>query len=222
MPTDKPLYIFLDESGNFDFSSSGTKYYTFTAFSSPRPCSGHCALAEIKYDGIETGIELEYFHATEDRQWIRNRVFEVIRHRLQSIRIDSLIIEKRKLHPSIYPPEKFYPRMMEYLLKYVFEGHNLGEHSKIVVITDTIPVKKKRDAVEKAIKTFIAQRLEAKIPYTVLHHPSKSNFDLQMVDYMNWAIFRKWETQDNRSHEIIQPAIKSEFDVFRTGTTFFY
>ncbi len=32
-----PLYLFLDEGGNFDFSPAGTRYLTLTAVTATRP-----------------------------------------------------------------------------------------------------------------------------------------------------------------------------------------
>ena len=35
-------------------------------------------MTELKYDLIETGANMEYFHAAEDAQATRNRVFDII------------------------------------------------------------------------------------------------------------------------------------------------
>jgi len=72
------LYIFLDEGGNFDFSPTGTKYFTLTCISKTRPFQIAPALDSLKYDLIETGLDIEYFHAAEDRQAVRDKVFAAI------------------------------------------------------------------------------------------------------------------------------------------------
>lgn len=38
------LYIFLDEGGNFDFSTGGTKYFTITALSKERPFEAYLSV----------------------------------------------------------------------------------------------------------------------------------------------------------------------------------
>jgi len=38
------LYIFLDESGNFDFSPKGTKYFVLSAVSTLDPVASHAPL----------------------------------------------------------------------------------------------------------------------------------------------------------------------------------
>ena len=62
---------------------------------------------------IDLGTNLEYFHAAEDRQAVRDEVFAVIKT-LDNIRVDSLIVEKRKTAPAIRPLNRFYPEMAEH------------------------------------------------------------------------------------------------------------
>lgn len=216
------IYIFLDEAGNLDFSPSGTRYFILSSITKERPFEAYKDFTELKYDLIELGMNIEYFHASEDSQAVRNRVFEIIQTRLQGVRIDSLIVEKRKTGPALQVLEKFYPRMLGYLLKYVIEGCSLAAVKEVIVLTDRIPIARKRNAVEKAVKITLAHMLPATVRYRLLHHDSKSNFDLQIADYCNWAIYRKWDRQDERSYQLIRPAIRSEFDIFRTGRRCYY
>src|SRR5208283_5101463 len=117
---------------------------------------------------------------------------------------------------ALQKEELFYPEMIGYLLPYVIKGYDLSLFNKVIVFTDTIPVNRKRKAIEKAIKQTLAQKLPANVSYEIFHHESKSSYDLQNVDYCNWAVYRKWELQDDRSYQIIRSVMRSEFDIFRT------
>ncbi|WP_221031575.1 DUF3800 domain-containing protein [Actomonas aquatica] len=216
------LYIFLDEAGNLDFSPKGTKYFQLAALTKERPFHAYKELTELKYDLVELGTNLEYFHASENAQPVRNRVFDIIRRNLEGVRIDVLVVEKRKTGPALQPVERFYPQMLGYLLRYILEQHDLQRFREVIVITDALPLKKKKAAIEKAIRQTLAKMLPANARYRVLHHESKSNLDLQIADYCNWALFRKWKDGDLRSYNVIAPAVRSEFDIFRTGTTLYY
>jgi hypothetical protein len=213
MSNGNSLYIFIDEAGNFDFSANGTKYFCLSAVSCVRP---------FLWDLLEEDFNLDRFHASEDKQKIRDRVFQVIGEHIKRIRIDSLIVEKRKTQLHLQKIENFFPLMMGYLLKYVWEKCGGAGYKNIVVITDRIPVKKKRRAIEKAIKQTLAKVLPTGGRYYIYHHESASCFSLQVADYCNWAIYKKWEGQDLRSYCIIESGIKSEFDIFKTGTEHFY
>lgn len=216
------LYIFLDEGGNLDFSPSGTKYFTLSTVTKCRPFLLDHQLLILKYNLLEEGLELERFHATEDRQVVRNRVFDEIGNCLSSLRIDSLIVEKRKTHPDVQKQERFYALMVGYLIRHVYERAEGERYNQVIVTTDSLPVKKKAQAFEKAIRTTLSKMLPQTATYRVLHHDSKSSIALQVADYCNWAVYRKWTDGDVRSYDRIKEGIKSEFDIFRTGTTFYY
>ncbi len=216
------LYLFLDEAGNFDFSPNGTNYFVLSALSKERPFNAYQELTELKYELVEQGQEIEYFHASEDRQAVRDRVFAIIGRHLEGVRIDSLVIEKRKTGPALQAESQFYPRMLGYLLRHVLGNVSLDQYREVIVFTDAIPVNKRRNAVEKAVKQTLARMLPRSARYRLLHHDSKSNMDLQIVDYCNWAIYRKWNSGDERSHKLIRAAIASEFEFFRRGTRSYY
>lgn len=81
-----------------------------------RPFNGYKELTELKYDFIENGRNIEYFHATEDKQAVRDEVFRIIKKYVSKIRVDSLIVEKRKTGFALQKPERFFPEMTGYLL----------------------------------------------------------------------------------------------------------
>ena len=59
-------YIFLDESGNFDFGASGTRYLVLTSVGMCRPFPAGDRLDDYKYHWIETGTDIERFHCYAD------------------------------------------------------------------------------------------------------------------------------------------------------------
>lgn len=219
------LYIFLDEGGNFDFSPTGSKYFTLTCVSLYRPFRLHTDLDTYKYDLIEhritPRIAMEYFHCAEDNSHIRGRVFSMLAGSVPHNSVDSVVVEKRKTGPALQVPEKFYPKMLGYLVKYAVDRALPGV-GEVVVITDSIPVAKKRKAIEKAVKITLARILPSGTPYRVMHHSSRAHYGLQIADYFNWAIYRKWEHGDGTSHEHTKSQIRSEFNIIRTGTRFYY
>lgn len=224
-PVPATLYIFLDEGGNFDFSPTGTAYFSLTCVSLYRPFVLHTGLDTYKYDLIEhriqPRIELEYFHCADDNRFVRDRVFSMLAESVPPNSVDSVIVEKRKTGPALQPPEYFYPKMLGYLLRYAVQNASqvVGE---VVVITDSLPVKTKRKAVEKGVKTVLANVLPAKTPYRVMHHSSRAHYGLQVADYFNWAVYRKWEHGDSTHHTKIAVQMRSEFNIFKSGTRFYY
>lgn len=187
-----------------------------------RPFKCYPELIDRRYDLIENGLNIEYFHASSDRQEVRNQVFDGIAMHLKNLRIDSVIVEKSKVGPALRPVEKFYPKMLGYLLRYVISKIGLRDTSELIVVTDQIPIKKSREAIIKAVRKVLTEMLPEGVNYRILHHDSKSNVGLQIADYCNWAIYRKWAREDERSYRLISEAIKSEFDIFRLGRRNYY
>ncbi|CAK8720992.1 Transposase [Candidatus Electrothrix laxa] len=131
------------------------------------------------------------------------------------MRVDSLIAEKSRTAPALQAPEEFYPRMLGHLIRHVAEQkrEELAEMKELIVITDTIPINKKRAAVEKGVKAVLKKMLPSGCRFRVLHHASMSNMGLQLADYSNWAIFRKWESEDRLFYDELNEGIKSELEI---------
>ena len=94
------IYLFLDESGNLDFTDSGSRYYCFGTLATRDPSGLDFALTKLRYEMIEEGLELEVFHATEDRQAVRDRVFGVLT-KVGGFEFDAVIVEKCKTDSSL-------------------------------------------------------------------------------------------------------------------------
>lgn len=215
-------YIFLDESGNFDFSVNGTRYFVLTSVSMRRPFPWLKPIDDYKYDCIEYGLDSQYFHCTDDNKHVRGKVFKIIGDYLDAVDIDSLVVEKRKVSPVLWKDTRFYPQMLGYLLQSVIPRELDTDTSEVIVITDVIPVSKRRQAVEKAVRTALAAMLPPGMKYRVLHHDSRSHYGLQVADYCCWAVFRKLQTGETTYFDRIRSAVRGEFDVFRTETRYHY
>ena len=205
-----------------DFSPSGTRHFVLSAVTKERPFNAYREITELKYDLVEMGVGVEYFHAAEDKQATRDRVFKIILGHLNGVRTDSLIVDKRKTPPDMRLEERFYPEMLGRLVGKILKEIDLTPYTQLIVYTDSIPVQRKRQAVEKAVKLTLARQLPDGLRYRILHHASKSNVDLQIADYINWAVYRKWERGDERSHILVKQVILGEDAVFEENARDYY
>ena len=60
--------------------------------------------------------------------------------------------------------------MLGYLLRAALSEELSTGAREVIVITDTIPVNKKREAVEKSIQRALAEKKQPKVTYRILHH----------------------------------------------------
>lgn len=233
-PKARTLYLFLDESGNFDFSPKGTKYFILTALATFDPLSKREDLIKLRYQLLTDGVDQEYFHATEDLQRTRDQVYEIISGIGQMTEIHSVIAQKNKTHPSLYKEtylkgprvitrvtgSGLYQKMCETLLKYVFKGKS-NQVNKIVVVIGSLFVGERRKATVRTLKQFLKTNFPD-VPFEMYSHAACADLNCQLADYCCWAIAVLRERGEKRPYAIVQPMIKSEFEIFNLGTTEFY
>jgi hypothetical protein len=91
------LYLSIDEAGNFDFGHNGTRHFVLTGVLMRRPFTHLAGLLDVKYDVLEEGLDLEYFHASEDRQAVRDRVFRCLAAHGSGMRMLCVVACKAEL-----------------------------------------------------------------------------------------------------------------------------
>jgi hypothetical protein len=217
------LHITLDEGGDLNFSPNGSKFYTFAVAWTYDPSLLAVALTDLRFRLLKAGDDIPLFHAAEDKQATRDKVVETVT-RFENWNFVAIVVEKRKMNPSIREAEQFYPKFAGMALRFVFKGClEVGTH-QVVCCTDTLPVKKKRDAITKMFKESARKDLPKGTRFDIYHHPSASNKWLQTVDYCCWSVQRKWESNDIRTYEQLKSRLlKTELDVFKNGdgTTYY-
>lgn len=217
------LYVFIDVSGNYDFSPAGTMSIVITSTVCSDINPGVLELYAVKHEVIDQGIDIEYFHAAEDRQPVRDRIFNVISG-LKNIRIDSIIVEKSKVDPSLRPLNKLYPTMVEYLLQYPFDprGIDVTRFDKVLIFMDRESARpREKEALTKAVKLSLARHSRG-VPYALSMHSSASHPYLQIVDYCSWAVYVKWERGELRPFNQIKNLVKSEFLIYQNKKAKWY
>ena len=218
------LYLFLDESGDFDFTTNGSKYYIFSCVVKERPFAISTHLEQLKFDLIEYGGYdiLTHFHAQQNNKYVRSKVYDILVANSNQYLIYSNIIQKNKTNPTIRGGVRFYSMMLGYLIKYVIKQYILSNYTEIVIITDRIPTTQNKSHLEKAIKTTLSGMLPTGMKYKILHHPCMSNHGLQVADYCCYALGRKYEVNDLTYYNYIKPKISTEYDFFENGATIYY
>lgn len=228
------LFIFLDESGNFDFSPRGSKFWSLTALCTMQPTEARETLMDLLYELAAAGGGQECFHATEDLQSVRDEVFKRINTLPANFEIHSVVAEKCKTNPSIYQeafwrdgrrlfrtnPDGVYEIVCRTLLKYIFRRQKYRHAKRIVVVLSALFNNPRHREIRKVLNDYL--KAHARVPFHIYFHATKADFNCQIADYCGWAIAIKWERQDSRSHDLIKHHIKSEFSIFESGLTRYY
>lgn len=215
------IYIFVDEAGDLDFTPKGSKYYMFSFLIKQRPFKLHESIASYRYALLErnldpqntTTLDIEAFHACEDNKHIRKRLFELIgTFDKERIKIYAYILEKPKVIPQkTAQKHSFYAYNLTFAIKRLLDRIKISKN--FIVITDRLPVQQQKNRQIGAIKSGINAYIKDKklnLRYAIFHHCSASSVNLQIVDYINWAIFRKYERNDTAFYRQISKYILDE------------
>ena len=166
----------------------------------------------------------DYFHATEDSLMTRSMVFDRLTEHHADFRVYSVIVQKNKANPSIRDPKDFFSLVFKRLISEVIKSEKVTEtREHLLIMTDRIPVQRKRSAVIAALKASVKNELAGSgTSYSVRQMDSKSDYGLQAADYASWAVYRKWTNGDTEAYEKINRSVRREVDYFYHGRTFYY
>ena len=202
------IHIHVDESGDFNFSPTGSRYYIFTSVWTYDPEPLADALTKLRFSLIkaghfQTGQDLSSFHASDDPGPRRALVIPALQQH-GGWNFASIVVDKRKVNPALYDPFTFYPKFLSMVLRFIFKGRLLRGTTQVLIYTDTLPfTKSKALAVEVAIKAECKADLGG-VPFRSCHHRRESNAWLQVADYCCWGMCRKWEHGDPTAYDALR------------------
>lgn len=173
----------------------------------------------LAWQGAELG---EYFHATTDKQPVRDAVFETILQ--HPFTVQATIMEKSKAQPQVRQTK---PRFYQFGWFYHFKhgtGDQFGTDTTALVTAASLGTRRERAAFEEAVDDVMRQTMRAK-EWRTDFIPAHADPCLQVADYCAWAIQRKWESpnqRDTRSYDLIADRLTYEYDLWERGTVHHY
>ncbi|MFN8512717.1 MAG: hypothetical protein U0232_03495 [Thermomicrobiales bacterium] len=142
-----------------------------------------------------------HFHATEEQQGVRDRVFALLM--TQAFRIDATIFEKSKAHPHLRnDPDRFYRTAWHAHMRHL-APRIADAMDELLVVAASIGTKRQRIGIHQSINNVIGAVAPA-AAYRTAFWSASSDPCLQIADYCCWAIQRKWERNDPRSYRLIR------------------
>lgn len=197
-------FIFADESGNFDFRDrqSASRYFSIGSISLTSDEE------RVKLRGLLDGLSDELmlggfpapgaFHATSDRQAVRDRVYPLI---LQvDFDVNVTAIEKRKVPPEHRETEAGFYGYAWHLHMLDLLGR-VAPGDRLFVIAATLQTKQSRQHFLNGVELAVAQRAPKGVKTRVHFWRDESDRCLQAADYCLWAASRLLEKGDSRAKE---------------------
>lgn len=216
------IHVFADESGDFNFSADpgASRYFILTTVT-----VGDATLAttllDLRWQLAWEGAELrpEGFHATYDKQMVRDRVFEELAR--SRLRVDSTVLEKRKTQPHLTENEIAFYKLAWYLHFQHVAQRVAGPRDELVVVAASLGTAKRKASFFEAVKNVVRQTSPT-TAFRTLYWPAATDPCLWAADYCSWAIQRKWERGDERSFLLIRDKVHSELQPFEESRILYY
>jgi|GEM_PF-353870 hypothetical protein len=217
------LFVFADEAGCFTFSrkQNVSRHFVICTVALENCDVGSKLLnlrRQMAWDGFEIG---PYFHASTDRQNVRNLVFDLIEK--EKISVQATILEKSKAQPHVrVSQEIFYKYGWYYHFRNTAKRY-FSDCDELHLTIASLGTKQKKTAFEDIVRGVTAQKKTVKKIQNSFW-PSQSDPCLWIADYCTWAIFRKYESEgrDLRSYAKIASKIDYEFNLWAHGTIHYY
>lgn len=217
------LFLFADEAGDFAFKRGPniSNFYIVCTVTMTN-CDIGMKLLDLRRRLAWRDAPIkDCFHASHDRQVIRDAVFEVLA--AETFDIHATVMEKAKAQPQVRTSDL---RFYKYGWHYHFQHSSnlyLPSTKTMMITVASLGTKRIRTEFEDAVRDVVQQKMPRR-NWRAAFWPCQTDPCLQAVDYCTWAIQRKWESGGNdiRSYDLIKSKIKYEYELFQSGRTLYY
>ena len=199
----KTLFIFVDESGNFDFSLNGTKNLVFTAVMGTNPIQSASHMLDLKYQLLQEGLGIGTFHASEDRQLVRDRVFRSISE-IREINAHTFWIDKRSVTGRVIEKAELFSAFSIQLFDVIQKVRGVDSYNRLVFVFDKFLLNKE----ELAFRSIVTPKFSLlKKPFEIYFHNVYRDPNGQIADYIAWAQFVSLERLENRPKRTLPESV---------------
>ena len=200
----KSVFVFIDESGNFDFSPTGTRHLVLSAVIFQKPIRSASKMLNLKYHRYAKGFNTPGFHASEDRNNTRHQVFEVIASD-KYLSSFTAVLDKAEYRERPLKPTDIYYSFGLSLSKHL---RTLGHGKKVVLIFDKALMARDEKALFASLKPRLASYDSS---YLIYFQNVSRDLNAQIADYVAWANFVSFE----RNNRLWIDLLPKRLSVFR-------
>lgn len=197
------LYVYVDESGNFDFSRSGTKHFVMAAYVTTDPLLAATKIGTLKYFLLSQGVGISNFHASEDSQRVRNQVFEQLAI-LSNLSAHTLWLKKDALPFEAKSTSAIYELAGLEMARIAVVEANLRNAESVVMVFDKTLIYREEQAFLSNAKAVLSQFSR---PFHIYFHNVSKDFNGQIADYIAWSHYVALERSEFRPLAALPPEL---------------
>lgn len=199
-------YVFIDESG--DLGRYGYRYFTLACLITADTKRLNRIIKKVRQRKLKKNIkELMEVKAAKSDERIRRYVLNEVKN--TDCDIFLLVVDKNKVLSKLFEAQN---RLYNYLCSLLMKQINIAENRLVL----TIDKKHTNTALRKDFDVYIRRRLLESKPglnLEVYQKTSESSNELQVTDFIAWAVNRKFNNNDDSYYAVIKSKIKNETDM---------
>lgn len=202
-------FIYLDESGDLGFNKKSSKWFIFTIAIVSTPRSLEHVIKKIWRPLKEKHKRLGELHAYYANDITRRRMLKQL-NEIDDLKILCVILNKQKVYADLKNKKNYlYNYTADILLDRLHTKGMFGPNEPIHLFVDRKDTKKRlRENFINYLTDSMQKRRDG--IFRLEFHSSHENKPLQAVDFISWAIFRKYERDEFEFYEIIKSKITDE------------
>jgi hypothetical protein len=206
-------YLFIDESGDLGFSEKSSNYFLFTVLITKNHRKVEKVIKKVHKSLRKKHKRIRELHAYHADEITRKRVLRQLAE-IDDLKIFVIVVNKKKVYVPLQEKNHF---LYNYAANIILERLN---NRNLFEIKDLIHIffDKKYTNIARGnnFESYLRNQLgewEQDDIYLKIC-PSHTEKCLQAVDFLSWAIFRKYEQKDHEYYEIIKDKLIDEKILF--------
>lgn len=206
-------YVFLDESGDLGFNPKSSKFFLFTVVLTNNHRKIEKIIKKTRKDLKKKFKIVNELHAYHSQPSLKKKILKLV-SKNKEIKVLCIILNKQKVYIDLQNQKNYlYNYTANILLDRLHNKKLINTDEEINLFIDQKDTNKFiRDNFEKYLKDNFYKRGNNKIKIKI--KPSHTEKCLQVVDFISWAIFRKYETGDSEYFNLIKKNIIEESLLF--------
>lgn len=196
-------HIFIDESG--DLGPLGSKYFTIVALTTHYSIQLRRIIKKLRERKMKKKLkELPEIKANNSNETIRRFVLNKIAQ--TECDISAVAIPKTKIRQDLFENKE---KLYNYLCGLLFEHISL----KADVVDIVIDKKHSNRLLREDFNQYIESKIKARrkeIKVSIKHVDSFASNELQAVDFVAWAVNRKYTHGDSTFYDLIKQKVRND------------
>jgi hypothetical protein len=197
------LYVFIDESGNFDFSKSGTRHFVMAALVTSDPLGSAAIIHSLRYKLLAEGRDVSMFHASEDRQEIRDQMFRSF-NSVRGANAHIVHCDKSQLSERFQTDSRLHAICGRTAVNLALSQVDKTAVGSVVVILDQALPQKKQGEFKLAVAPILKRFAR---PFHIYFQRMAWDANGQIADYLAWSKFVLLERAEERPWRSVVSAL---------------